>query len=227
MLPLDHCTEGDSLAILPTLADGSFDAVISDRPYGVKIDAWDDSALNHLLPQYLRIARGAVVLIGAAPRMWQDLAEFDTKPERILIWAPAMTLSHTAAKRIHYRYHPIYCWRIPDKHDGPAQDVLRHSTEGGNPWFHPCTKPVALMADLAGFAPEGGSILDPFCGSGSTLVGAVRRGRHAAGIEIDPVHVATSNGRLKAELAGQSYASALAGQQMLVDVGAKRTKGKR
>ena len=63
-LQLNHCTVGDSLAILPMLADGSFDAVVSDRPYGVKIDTWDDSALNHLLPEYLRIARGVVVLIG-------------------------------------------------------------------------------------------------------------------------------------------------------------------
>lgn len=222
----NHCTVGDSLEILPTLADGSFDAVISDRPYGVKIDTWDDSALNHLLPEYLRIARGVVVLIGAAPRLYQDLSEFEPKPERVLIWAPAMTLSHTAAKKIHYRYHPIYCWRIPEKHEGPAQDVLRHNTEAGNEWFHSCTKPRDLMADLAGLVPIGGTILDPFCGSGSTLVGAIRRGRKASGIEIDPVHAATANGRIEAELAGQSYAAHLAGQKMLVDVGPKMRRKK-
>jgi DNA modification methylase len=225
-LQLNHCTVGDSLAILPTLADGSFDAVISDRPYGVKIDTWDDSALNNLLPEYLRIASGVVVLIGAAARLHQDLADFDPKPERVLIWAPAMTLSHTAAKKIHYRYHPIYCWRIPDKHEGPAQDVLRHSTMGHNAWNHSCTKPIDLMSALAGLVPEGGTILDPFGGSGSTAVGAIRRGRKAALIEIDPEHAATANGRIEAELAGQSYAAHLAGQKMLVDVGPKQRRKK-
>ena len=66
------------------------------------------------------------------------------------------------------------------------------------------------MSALAGFAPEGGTILDPFGGSGSTAVGAIRCGRKAALIEIDPVHAATANGRIEAELAGQSYAAHLA-----------------
>lgn len=225
-LQLNHCTVGDSLAILPTLADGSFDAVISDPPYGINVAEWDATVPYHLLAEYLRIARGAVILFGAASRVHLDPAQFDPKPERVLIWAPAMTLSHTAAKKIHYRYHPIYCWRIPDKHEGPVQDVLRHNTEAGNEWFHSCTKPRDLMADLAGFVPNDGSILDPFCGSGSTIIGAIKRGRRGAGIERDPIHAATANGRIEAELAGQSYASHLAGQRMLVDVGPKMRRKK-
>jgi tRNA G10 N-methylase Trm11 len=229
-LQLNHCTVGDSLAILPTLADGSFDAVISDRPYGVKIDTWDDSALNHLLPEYLRIARGAVALIGAAPRLWQDLEEFAVKPERTFIWAPAFTNSHTQSSGTFYRYHPIFVWRMPAKHQGPKHDVLKHNAGGvagqRDPWHHVCTKPERLMADLAGLVPEGGTILDPFGGSGSTAIGAIRRGRKAALIEIDPIHAATANGRIEAELAGQSYAAHLAGQRMLVDVGPKQRRKK-
>lgn len=48
-------------------------------------------------------------------------------------------------------------------------------------------KLVALMV-LAG-CPEGGTVLDPFCGSGTTLAVANRLGRHAIGIDLNPDYV--------------------------------------
>ena len=107
-------------------------------------------------------------------------------PERELIWAPRFTLSHVAANGMAYRFHPLYAWRLPKKHDGPVWDVLDTPTETGNWWRHPCTKPVALMEQLCKIAPEGGVILDPFAGSGTTLLAARLTGRHFLGFEKDP-----------------------------------------
>jgi DNA modification methylase len=48
-------------------------------------------------------------------------------------------------------------------------------------------KPTALMQWLVKLAcPAGGLVLDPFCGSGSTGVAALRCGRRFLGIERDP-----------------------------------------
>jgi DNA modification methylase len=44
--------------------------------------------------------------------------------------------------------------------------------------------------------PEGGNVLDPFGGSGSTAVAAEGIGRHAVCIERDPTHCATARRRL-------------------------------
>jgi DNA modification methylase len=56
--------------------------------------------------------------------------------------------------------------------------------------MHPTVKPVALVADaIKDCSRRNGIVLDPFTGSGTTLIAAERTGRRARGIEIDPVYV--------------------------------------
>ncbi|MGC7194488.1 DNA methyltransferase, partial [Mycobacteroides abscessus subsp. abscessus] len=52
---------------------------------------------------------------------------------------------------------------------------------------HPTMKPVALIdAMLANSLPPGGVVLDPFSGSGSTLIAAHGRQSRCFGVELDP-----------------------------------------
>jgi DNA modification methylase len=56
--------------------------------------------------------------------------------------------------------------------------------------MHPTVKPVALVADaIKDCSHRGGLVLDPFTGSGSTMIAAQETGREFRGIEIDPVYV--------------------------------------
>ena len=66
---------------------------------------------------------------------------------------------------------------------------------------HQAGKPVALMADLLDILEPGTRVLDPFMGSASTGVAALRRGLSFEGIEIDPHWFALSRDRLRQELA--------------------------
>ena len=52
--------------------------------------------------------------------------------------------------------------------------------------FHPTEKPVQLMMALLEWTR--GTVLDPFMGSGSTGVAAMRLGRPFIGVEIDPAY---------------------------------------
>lgn len=51
---------------------------------------------------------------------------------------------------------------------------------------HPTQKPIAVMEWCLGFLPDAQTILDPFMGSGTTLVACAKLGRKGVGIELDP-----------------------------------------
>jgi DNA modification methylase len=55
--------------------------------------------------------------------------------------------------------------------------------------MHPTVKPVALVADaILDVTQRGALVLDPFGGSGTTLIAAEKTGRVARLIEFDPLY---------------------------------------
>jgi DNA modification methylase len=55
---------------------------------------------------------------------------------------------------------------------------------------HPTVKPTAMLVDaLLDLSNHGDIVLDPFLGSGSTLIAADKAGRVCRGVELDPLYV--------------------------------------
>jgi DNA modification methylase len=68
--------------------------------------------------------------------------------------------------------------------------------------LHPTQKPLCvLMPLIQGFSQLGDVVLDPFCGSGSTLLAAKEQRRRFIGIELDPRYYDVANERLRAQAA--------------------------
>jgi site-specific DNA-methyltransferase (adenine-specific) len=178
--------QGDCLEIMQTLPEKSVDAIITDPPYGVNYADWDsDIPSQYFLDNCIRISRGIVLMFGAAS-MILEYARYNPEPDRVMIWSPSFTLSHTMSDGMAYRYHPIFLWNIPNQSTKIINwDVLYDNTECGNWWKHPATKPVSIMRKLV-MAFGGDSILDPFMGSGTTGVACAQLGKSFTGCEIDP-----------------------------------------
>ena len=79
-------------------------------------------------------------------------------------------------------------------------DVLEWKYSGNK--LHPTQKPLCVLTPLIqSFSRPGGIVLDPFCGSGSTLLAAKLQSRQFIGIELDPHHCDTARDRLRPQAA--------------------------
>lgn len=87
----------------------------------------------------------------------------------------------------------------PEYHDFRTGNVIKCPRIGADR-DHQTEKPVSLMEQLVRVVcPPGGTVLDPFGGSGSTIVAANNLGRHGIGIERSIEHVETARRRIATE----------------------------
>jgi DNA modification methylase len=194
--------EGDCLAILPTLEAGSVDAVITDPPYGLDFPyhGYKDTRDNlrrliaESMPHLRRVATRVYVLPG--------ITQIGLYPDPD--WVMAVTWNTTGSHGAYgfTQWMPVLCYGPDVK--GFARlangvmktDTLRISggsgvgfMRGGEEKKHTCPKPLNLMRLLVRrLTVAGETILDPFAGSGTTLIAAAQEDRQAIGIEREPTY---------------------------------------
>jgi DNA modification methylase len=75
----------------------------------------------------------------------------------------------------------------------PRENWTPHERANG----HPCVKPIALMRWLVRLvSPPGGTVLDPFCGSGTTGIACALEGLRFVGIDQDAAYVEIARARI-------------------------------
>lgn len=84
--------------------------------------------------------------------------------------------------------------------DGPCQGGVWRGSVNAASKQHITAKPVALMMWLMSVLPKGAAVLDPFAGSGSTLVAAKEMAMQSTGIEMSPVYCEVIKNRLSQSL---------------------------
>lgn len=90
-----------------------------------------------------------------------------------------------------------FTFGAPEYHDKGTPNVIRAARVSADDREHQTQKPVGLIERIIGVVcPVGGTVLDPFVGSGSTMIAARNIGRKAIGIERDEAHCETAVRRL-------------------------------
>jgi site-specific DNA-methyltransferase (adenine-specific) len=168
-----------------------FDAVITDPPYGVGLDYGDavsdslDDSTNRLIALIDAAESIGDVVLTTVGCYAMELALYQRRPPKWRIcWRKGITSRPCAVGFTDWE--PVFVYGTGSVHRH-AHDLFTAAPEKMGAHGHPCPKSVAWAKWLVSrFTAEGGIVLDPFAGSGTTGVACVEGGRRFVGIEIEP-----------------------------------------
>ncbi|MDH5738687.1 MAG: site-specific DNA-methyltransferase [Nitrospira sp.] len=192
----------DCRDIMPHLP--KVDLVLTDPPYGMQFVS-NNRYIKHLkiynddvLP--LDLIEMAIERANCAAYVfcrWNNLAMMPI-PKSVLVWVKN-NWSMGDLKHEHGRQWEACCFYAKDNHEFIKRipDVLTADRTGND--LHPTEKPESLMGKLIA-CNVGGTILDPFMGSGTTLRAAKDLGRKCIGIEIEEKYCEIAVKRLAQEV---------------------------
>ena len=180
----------------------------SSRRRRIANDALDPTAWEAFCRGWIRLlvesVDGAIYCAMSSkelPLMSRVFAEEGGHWSDTIIWAKdRFVLGRADYQR---SYEPIwYGWREGSAHlwcgDRDQGDVWTIARPAEAP-LHPVMKPLGLMERaISNSSVEGDAVLDPFLGSGSTLIAAERTGRACLGLELDPRYCDVSLARWEA-----------------------------
>jgi DNA modification methylase len=206
---LDCVMLGDCIGLMSRLDAESIDFVLTDPPYITYYrdrngrTVTNDDNDHWLLPAFAEIFRLlkddslCVSFYG-----WNQADKFIAAWRAAGFWlAGHFVFSKNYASSIRFaRYQHEQAYLLakgdPGRPSAPISDIIAFPYSGNR--LHPTQKPVEALEPLIGtFCPTGGIVLDPFAGSGSTLIAARNIGRRYVGIELEPQHYLTSCDRLR------------------------------
>jgi len=199
---------GDCREVMKMLDLGNVAAVVTDPPYGISFVKGDSG----------REVSGRRSLRRCADPILGDDNPFDPRP--FLGWPcvlfganhyynrlPDGGTFHAWDKKCHSTLEDSFSdvefiwtnWACKSRIISYLWKGVQQAGEKGRPKYHVSQKPVRVMCRLLEkFTKPGDLVVDPYAGSGSTLLACLKTGRRGIGIEVDPAHVATSRRRIEA-----------------------------
>ena len=204
---LNTVTQGDCAAVLKTMSAASVDFVLTDPPYLVRykdrsgrtirndsspavLDAFTD--IHRVMkPNSLCVSFYGWNRVDAFFAAWKR-AGFT--PVGHLVFNKTYASSQRFVRYQHESAYVLAKGR-PEMPAAPISDVLPWRYSGNR--CHPTEKSVDTLRPLVeAFSKPGDTVLDPFSGSGSSLVAAALLGRNYIGIELEAQYCELARRRL-------------------------------
>jgi DNA modification methylase len=199
---------GDCVAVMRGMESSTVDFILTDPPYIMRYRsrdgrtvANDDNArwLRPAFAQMYRLLKNGSFCVSFYGWSKADLFISAWRAAGFRIVGHIVFPKGYSSSTCFLRYHHEQAYLLakgnvtPPAH--PLSDVIEFTYTGNR--LHPTEKPTrALRPIISAFCKPGGIVLDPFCGSGSTLVAAKDLGRNFIGIELAPDHCITASERV-------------------------------
>jgi len=200
--------QGDCLDLLPELPAGSIDFVLTDPPYLVRFQDRSGRSLpgddtgQWLKPAFAELYRvlkpnSFLVSFYGWPKVDEFFAAWKAagfRPAGHLVWPKRYSSGRGLLAYSHEQAY-LLAKGNPPRPKVPLADVQQWHYTGNR--LHPTQKPVPSLKPLIEtFTRPGDIVLDPFCGSGSTLLAAKILGRRYIGVELDAEYAKAARRRV-------------------------------
>jgi len=201
---------GDCLDYMRTLDAGAVDCVLTDPPYGIKINRvsklvgnavyasrkatdldWDDTIpTKEYFQEMMRVSKNQIIF--GANYFW----EYFYSSQCYIIWDKRGDLPSVPFCDTEFAW-TSFVDRMSKKYTIINHGFIRDSKDKKT--GHPTQKPTELFTKiLLDFTRPGDTILDPFMGSGTTGVACMQLGRKFIGCEIDKGYFEIAKKRIEA-----------------------------
>lgn len=211
VIPEYSVIHGDCMTEMRQMDDVSFDAVITDPPYGIDYQGrWRKD--SDMLPKIANDKRPFIWWLYDAYRVTREggalvcFCRWDVQDvfKQAIEWAGYTVRSQVIWDRGNHGLGDLAAQFAPQHdvvwfatkgqgfafHGGRPQSVIRAMRIGGSALVHPNEKPVDLLRYFVRHVTRpGDTILDPFAGSGSCGKAALTEARSWVGIELDRKYV--------------------------------------
>lgn len=204
----DTIIHGDCLSVLPGIAAESVNFILTDPPYITNYKSRDGRTVPNddndawLKPAFEAMHRvlernSFCVSFYGWPQADRFIEAYRAAGFR-LVGHFAFPKRYTSSARfVRYQHECAHLLAkgFPAHPQTPIGDVIDWTYSGNR--LHPTQKPLSVLLPLIEtFSRRGGTVLDPFAGSGSTLVAARMLGRSFLGVELDARYHAIASERL-------------------------------
>ncbi|MDX0897410.1 hypothetical protein GOD90_10435 [Sinorhizobium medicae] len=212
MTPAFTLRQGDCLEILPTLADGSVQCVVTDIPYGEvsqkssglrKLDRGKADTcgldLSVMVDELVRICSGSFYIFCGTEQISELVSHFRRHniTTRVGAWEKTNPSPMNGTRLwISGLEFCVFARKANATFNEHCQKALWRAPSGQSK-VHPTQKPLALMERLIKASTNpGDTVLDNTMGSGTTGIACRNTGRKFIGIELDPEYFALASGRI-------------------------------
>jgi len=209
---------GDCPEIMAELKDKSIDAIITDPPYGISLKAQRKTSkfngikiandenvdiISHFLPLAANLSDVLYLFAGwsEVDKIMPVFKKYYTL-KNCLVWDKMWF-------GMGYNWRPNHefiLYGVKGKNKGVLRsknkgNILRHRRIAPTKLTHIAEKPISLLAEI--IEEYEGTILDPFAGSGTTLLAAEKLGRRWIGIELEKKYCEIIKQRFEAQKSGK------------------------